>query len=197
MLKVGITGGIGSGKTTICKLFEVLRIPIYYADIRAKALMTEDPELVKRIKEKFGEKTYWTDGSLDRKYLASIIFKDKEKLRELNELVHPAVFRDAEKWQSQQKDVPYTLREAAIAFESGSYKFLDKMITVFAPEEIRIDRVIKRDFTNRSEVLSRIAKQMPELEKIKRSDFVIINDGEHSLVSQVLDIHDQLKRING
>lgn len=197
MLKIGITGGIGSGKTTICKLFEVLGIPVFYADVRAKALMTEDPELVKAIKENFGEKAYWGDGILDRKYIASIIFKDKEKLGILNSLVHPAVFKDAEKWQKDQKDVPYTLKEAALAFESGSYKTMDKMITVFAPEEIRIERVIQRDHSTRAEVKARIDKQMPEIEKMKKADYVIINDGEHSLVQQVLFIHNELKKENG
>lgn len=191
MLKVGITGGIGSGKTTICKIFETLGIPVYYADDRAKALMTKDTLLKTEIKKIFGKEAYFRNGRLNRKYLASIVFANPNKLKQLNEAVHPAVFRDSLNWHNQQTAF-YTLKEAALLFESGSYKMLDKIITVIAPQELRIDRVIKRDKTSRDAVITRINKQWPDKEKINKSDFIIHNDGKKSLISQVLHIHNAL-----
>jgi dephospho-CoA kinase len=190
-LKIGITGGIGSGKTTVCKIFETLGIPVYYADERAKWLMTNDLELVKNIKILFGKAAY-NDGILNRSYIAEIAFSDPQKLEQLNSLVHPAVLRDGEIWQESHPNVPYTLKEAALLFESGSYKQLDKIIVVTAPLELRIQRVLQRDQTSREAVEARIAKQMLEEEKIKRADFIIINDNTHALIPQVLQIHRQL-----
>lgn len=192
MLKIGITGGIGSGKTTICKIFETLGIPIYYSDIRAKELMVENEALITKIKEAFGEAAYLENGSLNRAHIAQIAFSDKSKLAELNSIVHPAVFQDGNDWVKMQKNVPYTLKEAALTFEGGGHKFLDKVITVFAPKEIRIDRVIARDNTSREAVEARINKQMPDEEKVKLADFVIYNDGEQGLIEQVLAIHKKL-----
>ena len=189
MLKIGITGGIGSGKTTVCKMFEVLGIPVYYADARAKALMTEDPILVAQIKDLLGKKVYQKDGSLDRKRIAKIVFNDKEKLTQLNSLVHPAVAIDGENWHKSQTDVSYTLKEAALLVESGSYKSMDYLISVWAPKELRIERVQIRDNTSREEVEARIDKQMPEIEKLKAADLVIINDENSSLIEQVMKIH--------
>ncbi len=191
-MKVGITGGIGSGKSTVCKIFEVLGIPVYYADDRAKWLMHHQPDLVKGIKAAFGDKAYHADNTLNRPYIADIVFNNKEKLDELNALVHPAVFQDGIAWNEAHTDAPYTLKEAAILFESGSIMTVDKVITVFAPKEIRIQRVRSRDNTTREAVEARMSKQMPEEEKIKRSDFVIYNDGEHSLIKQVLAVHREL-----
>lgn len=192
ILQVGITGGIGSGKTTVCQLFETLGIPVYYADIRAKELMVEDPDLAAAIRNTFGEKAYTPEGQLDRAFLAGIVFKDPEKLAQLNGLVHPAVGRDSERWQARQQGVPYTLREAALIYESGSFKHLDKVIVVTAPRELRLQRVMKRDNTSRSAIEARMSKQMPEEEKAARADFIINNDGKHSLIRQVLEIHRQL-----
>ena len=189
MLKIGITGGIGSGKTTVCKMFEVLGIPVYYADARAKALMTEDPILVAQIKDLLGKKVYQKDGSLDRKRIAKIVFNDKEKLTQLNSLVHPAVAIDGENWHKSQTDVSYTLKEAALLVESGSYKSMDYLISVWAPKELRIERVQIRDNTSREEVEARIDKQVPEIEKLKAADLVIINDENSSLIEQVMKIH--------
>lgn len=192
MLHIGITGGIGSGKTTVCKIFATLGIPIYYADDRAKALMTEDNDLILQIKKIFGEEAYLSDGQLNRAHIAGIAFSDKDKLAQLNAAVHPAVGKDTLRWQSEQQDVPYTLREAALLFESMNYKSLDKVITVFADKEIRIDRVLKRDDTTRAAVIARMDKQMPEEEKLKLADFIIKNNGEESLIKQVWAIHQEL-----
>jgi dephospho-CoA kinase len=192
MLKIGITGGIGSGKTTVCKIFETLGIPVYYADDRAKMLMLQDKHLIEGIKSLFGDQAYLADGALNRQHIAKIAFNDSSKLEQLNALVHPAVFKDGNKWADMQKNVPYTLKEAALIFEGGGHQFLDKVITVFAPKAVRIERVLKRDNTTRAEIEARIEKQMPDEEKVKMADFVIYNDGEQSLVEQVLAIHQAL-----
>lgn len=193
MLQIGITGGIGSGKTTVCKIFELLGIPVYYADERAKQLMTSDPDLIQKLKEAFGEEVYNGGGNLNRGYLAGIVFHDKAKLDTLNSIVHPAVGIDGLRWHESQKDVPFTLKEAALFFENGSYKKMDKMITVTAPEHIRIERVIARDNVDAASVQARINKQLPESEKVKLSHFVINNDGKHSLIPQVMEIYNYLK----
>lgn len=193
-LKIGITGGIGSGKTTVCRIFETLGIPVYYADDRAKALMVENPDLIKRIKELFGEAAYLPDGSLNRAYIADIAFHNPLKLNELNAAVHPAVWLDGEAWHNAQTHAPYTLKEAALLFESGGNLLLDKIITVVAPEETRIERVLLRGggTLKRSDIEARIAKQLPDEEKVKKSDFVIQNDGNQALIPQVLAIHNRI-----
>lgn len=194
-LKIGITGGIGSGKTTVCKIFEALGIPVYYADERAKWLMVNDKGLIKGVKELFGETAYDTDGNLNRSHISNIAFRDPEKLQQLNALVHPAVAKDGSSWNEAQTGVPYTLREAALIYEAGIDKQLDKVIVVTAPLETRIQRVIDRDQTDRAAVEARIAKQMPEAEKVQRADFVIYNDGERVLIPQVLAVHRALLQI--
>ena len=192
MLKVGITGGIGSGKTTVCKIFETLNIPIYYADERAKWLMVNDQDLVIQIKDLLGKESYTIDGQLNRKFISSIVFNDKGKLKQLNALVHPVVANDGENWHLEQV-APYTLKEAALLFESGSYRSLDKIITVFAPESTRIQRVVDRDQVSEAEVKARIRNQMPDEEKVKLADFVINNYDNHRLIPQVLEIDRQLR----
>lgn len=191
MLRVGITGGIGSGKTTVCQIFATLGIPIYYADVRAKELMVADAEVIQQIKSLFGDDAYHK-GQLNRKYIADRVFHDKNLLQQLNAIVHPAVFQDTLNWYQTHHDKAYTLYEAAIMYESGSYKLLDKIITVFAPLEDRIERTIQRDHISREEVLERIDKQLPEEEKMKRADFIIYNDHSQPLIEQVLTIHGQL-----
>ncbi len=191
MIKVGITGGIGSGKTSVCKIFEVLDIPIYYADERAKALMTTDPDVILGVKNLFGEKAYLPDGHLNRKWIGNIVFGNQEKLDALNAIVHPAVHRDTQKWNDAQSS-PYTLREAAIMIESGGYKLVDKLIVVYTPKEIRIQRVMKRDKVERAVVEARISKQMPDIDKLDYADYLIYNDGKTSLIQQVLQIHEDL-----
>ncbi|QQS27873.1 MAG: dephospho-CoA kinase [Sphingobacteriales bacterium] len=191
MLSVGITGGIGSGKTTVCKLFALLRVPVYNADEAAKILMQQDKMLIKKIKKLFGNDIYSEDNSLNRRQLAAIVFSDKSALEALEKVVHPAVMKHSEKWVKNQK-TPYVLKESALLFESGSFKEMDKIIMVYASEYVRIKRVQKRDGSTTEEIKARIAKQLPDAYKISRSDFLVNNDGRLLLIPQVLDIHKQL-----
>ena len=189
MLHIGITGGIGSGKTTVCKIFETLGIPAYYADDRAKALMTNDLRLVATLKNTFGNEAYLSDGALNRSYLAATVFGNTEKLAQLNAIVHPAVIADGIAWQQAQTLVPYTLKEAALLIESGSYKNMDKIIVVVAPLELRVARVMHRDGATEAAVQARIAQQLSDAERQKYADFTIYNNGAQSLVEQVVAIH--------
>ena len=194
-LKIGITGSIGSGKTTVCHIFESLGIPVYYADSRAKWLMVNDPRLVAGVKKEFGAEAYYANGTLNRHYLAQTVFHDASRLKILNALVHPIIADDSERWHNGQEGVPYTLKEAALLFESNNHLKLDKVIAVSCPENIRIQRVIKRDGMTEEEVRARMDKQMPDEEKIARADYIIYNDGQTSLVQQVVKIHNTLKTI--
>jgi dephospho-CoA kinase len=193
MLKVGITGGIGSGKTTICQIFEMLNIPVYYADYQAKWLMQHDPELKNSIINNFGETAYQPDDTLNRAYIAKLVFADKKLLTVLNDLVHPAVFRDSERWFSEQNS-HYAIKEAALFYETGSYSQMDKMIVVTANQEERIKRVMQRDGVDRESVLARMDKQLPEEEKIAKADFVIYNDGRGLLIPKIFEIDGVLKK---
>lgn len=190
--RIGITGGIGSGKTTACKIFATLGIPVYYADDRAKWLMQHDDQLIDALKSAFGEKVYTSEDVLDRAYLAEIVFNDQEQLNTLNALVHPAVKQDGIRWDKEHQTAPYTLREAALLYESGIYKLLDQVITVTAPEALRIQRVAQRDGLSTEQIKARIDKQWPEEKKVELADFVIYNDGQQSLIHQVYRIHQQL-----
>jgi len=190
MLKIGLTGGIGSGKSTVARVFEVLGIPVYYADDAAKRLMNENAELKEQIKKKFGSGIY-TDGRLDRKQLAGIVFNDPGKLEQLNALVHPATLADAEAWLQKQK-THYAIKEAALIFESGAHKFLDKVIGISAPSPLRIQRAMKRDHASREEVIARMSKQLDEDIKMRLCDFVITNDEQQLVIPQVLAVHAEL-----
>lgn len=190
MLKVGITGNIGSGKTTICKVFEVLGIPVFYADEAAKKVMTNDAELIAGIKEAFGNEAYFADGSLNRKHIGGIVFNDKQQLEKLNALVHPATFRAFDVWVEQQTHALYVLKEAAILFESGSYKKCDRSILVTAPLDIRIARVMQRDGVTADEVKSRETRQYPQEKKIELANDIIVNDDSQLVIPQVLKLHE-------
>ncbi len=190
MIKVGITGGIGAGKTTVSNIFKVLKVPIFYADKVAKNLINTNDKTIRKIKEKFGD--VYINGKLNNKKLAAIIFNNPEKLKIINNIVHPAVHKEYNKWCKKNSDKIYTLMEAAILFESRSYKKLDKIITVYAPEKIRIKRVCKRDNTNEKKVKERIRNQINDKEKIKLSDFVIHNYNDNMLIPQVLEIHKKI-----
>jgi dephospho-CoA kinase len=192
MLKIGITGGIGSGKTTVCHLFETLHIPVYYADDAAKWLMNNNADLIIAIKNAFGSDVYNDQNQLQRTKLASIVFSNANARKLLEGLVHPAVEQHNQQWIEQHKNAPYVLKEAALIFESGSYKHLDKVITVTAPLELRISRVTKRDNATVEQVKARIAAQMPDEEKIRLSDFVIYNNEQQMLIPQVMHIHEQI-----
>jgi dephospho-CoA kinase len=190
MLRIGLTGGIGSGKSTVAKIFEVLGIPVYYADDAARKLMNEDENLKQEIIRHFGNDSY-LDGKLNRSYIAKMVFNNKEKLALLNSLTHPAVMHDSEKWIKMQT-APYAIREAALIFESGINKSLDHVIGVSSPEALRIERTMKRDNVSREEVLKRMKSQMDEDEKIKRCDFVIYNDENELVMPQVLELNRRL-----
>ena len=189
-LVIGLTGGIGSGKSVVAKIFETLGIPVYNADTEARRLMNSDPGLKAGIISLFGAKAYGA-GGLDRKYLSSIVFDDPAKLEELNRLVHPATIRDAEQWRQRQQS-PYVIKEAALLFESGANRSLDAVIGVSAPEELRISRVMARDGISREEVMKRIQRQMDERKKMALCDQVIFNDEKELLIPQVLSIHSEL-----
>jgi dephospho-CoA kinase len=197
LLQIGITGGIGSGKSLVSRIFQCFGIPVYDADSHAKELMTTDGILISNIKKEFGELSFNTDGSLNRGYLGSTVFNDDEKLKKLNDLIHPCVAKDYERWVENRRGCPYVMKEAAILFEARSSKTLDKVIVVSAPENLRIQRVLQRD-THRTEkdIRAIIGKQMPEDEKMKRGDFVIYNDEKVLLVPQVLDLHSRFLSIS-
>ena len=191
MLKVGITGGIGSGKSIVCQVFEMLGIPIFNADAAAKFLMETDNSLIANLKMAFGESIYDKKGKLDRAALSAKVFNDAAQLNLLNALVHPATILYAAKWMEQQTS-PYALKEAALLFESNSYQDLDFIIGVTAPQEIRIQRAMLRDGVAASKILERIAMQMNEEEKMQRCDFVIQNDNKKAILPQVFAIHEKL-----
>ena len=194
MLKVGLTGGIGSGKSTVAAIFEVLGMPVYYADAEAKKMMNEDEAIINTIKKIFGEESYQS-GKLNREYISSIVFSNPEKLKELNGIIHPATISGALKWMNQQNS-PYSIKEAALIFESYSEKDLDYIIGVTAPEAIRIKRAMLRDNISREKVESRIKEQMNEVEKMNLCNFIINNDETILLIPQVIAIHEQLLQIS-
>jgi dephospho-CoA kinase len=190
VLRVGLTGGIGSGKSTVAQIFEVLGIPVYYADIAAKKIMNEDEGLRSAITNVFGEQAY-TSNMLNRKYISSIVFSDPAKLQQLNSLVHPATKNDGETWMKQQIS-PYAIHEAALIFEAEVSDRLDHVIGVSSPIELRIKRAIERDKVSREEVLKRMDQQLDEELKMSKCDFVIINDEQQLLIPQVLELHEKL-----
>jgi dephospho-CoA kinase len=189
---VGLTGGIGSGKSTVADFFSLLQIPIYKADSAAKTLMDSDSELVSGIQELLGPESY-SNGHLNRPYIASRIFSNPALLAQMNALVHPAVKKDFIAWANAQKS-PYVIREAAILFESGTFQDCDFIITVFAPENLRLSRVMKRDRTEMEEVKKRMANQWPDEKKIERSHAVIFNDDQQLLIPQILELDAQLRK---
>jgi dephospho-CoA kinase len=191
MILVGVTGGIGSGKTIVCHIFEQLGIPVYNADERAKTITATDPIVKEKIKIRFGTSIYSAKG-LNREKLAAIVFNDPIALAGLNHIVHPAVQKDYEEWLKLQKDSPYTIKEAAIIFETGSYKEFDQIVLIIAPEDLRISRVLKRNNITADEVKRRIANQASDEYKIILSNFIVQNDEQTLLIPQVLKIHNKL-----
>jgi len=196
-LQIGITGGIGSGKSLVCRIFQQLGVPVYDADSRAKELMVTDSILVGQIKKEFGTQSYSSEGGIDRTLLAQTVFNDPIKLEKLNRMVHPRVAKDYNHWVEQHRDKPYVIKEAALIFEAGSWKVLDKVIVVASPERLRMKRILSRD-THRTanDVHAIINNQMPEEEKLKRADFVITNDESQLVIPQVLQLHEQLVRMS-
>ncbi len=186
-LHIGITGGIGTGKSVVCKILEVLGYPVFYADNEAKKLMVEDVDLVAAIKRTFGNEAYYATGELNRTYISNHVFSDGDKLKELNGLVHPATIRAYERWKERQTSI-LTFKEAALLFETGTYKFSDYTILVVSPLDIRVKRVMDRDHLAEQAVLARIEKQWKDEEKLKLANFVIENDEQQALLPQVLEI---------
>ena len=196
MIKVGITGGIGSGKTTVCRVFELLGVPVFYADNVAKTIMQTDSQLKNEILNTFGQESYLVDGQLNRPYISSIVFKDLLQLNKLNALVHPAVFRAFDRWIVEQKDVPYILKEAALLYESESYKMCDLSILVNSPESTRISRIKARDHISEEEIMLRMKRQFSDEQKMKLANHILINDENRLLIPQILDLHQQFLKIS-
>ncbi len=192
MVKLGITGGIGSGKSTVSQLFALCGIPVYIADEESKRLVSTSPVIKEKLINIFGKNLY-KDGLLDKALLAAHIFNDKEKLETVNKIIHPEVKKDFEEWLTIHHSYKIVAQEAAILFESGFDKLMDKVVMVYAPLEIRIERVMRRDNTPYPKVLERIQNQMPDEKKVELSDFIIVNDGTQSLIGQTLNIVQQLQ----
>ena len=190
VLKVGLTGGIGSGKSTVANIFKVLGIPVFDADTAAKTIMNDDETLKQQIIKTFGDASY-SNSQLNRKYIAGIVFNDPFKLEQLNAIVHPATIAAAEKWMLLQ-NTPYAVKEAALLFESGSVAGTDVVVGVFAPQALRILRVMERDNISRQEVLSRISRQIDDDIKRLLCDYVLINDEQQLLLPQVIALHEKL-----
>jgi len=193
MLTIGITGGIGSGKSTVCRVFRVLGAPVFQADLVARRLQDEDPEIRDRLIELFGPEIYAENGLLNRKKLAEIIFKDQLLLDQVNNLVHPAVHREFKKWKEQMFKFPYLLYEAAILFETGNFRSFDYTILVVADQKERIERVMKRDNLSAEAILQRMNNQMKDADKIILADFIIENNDNQLIISQVLKLDQFLK----
>jgi dephospho-CoA kinase len=189
-IKLGITGGIGSGKTSVCKVFNVLGIPFFSADPEAREIMDNDKSIIHRINSITGRDMY-TNGSLDRMTLANLIFNNNSLLEKVNSLVHPIVFDHFRKWENDQ-DAPYVIFEAAILFESGASKLVDRIATVVAPVEERIERIIHRNNLSREQIMERIRNQMDDDSRIKLSDYVIYNSENDMILQAILKIHEDL-----
>lgn len=196
MLKVGLTGGIGSGKTIVGEFFKSIGVPVYNSDMAAKHLAVESVVIREALVSRFGGDVYLPDGSQNRRLLADIIFNDKDALEFVNSIYHPVVAEHFEAWVRMQIDAPYVVKEAAILFESGAYRQMDKTVLVVAPLELRIDRVSRRDGCVRELVLSRIKSQMPDEAKLKLADFVVCNDEVGLLIPQLLRIDGCLRAVD-
>jgi len=195
MLKIGITGGIGSGKTTVCKVFELLGVPVFYADDVAKSIMHTDPILKSGILDAFGQNSYAQSGELNRSYISSIVFNNKHELEKLNSLVHPAVFRAFDNWVLSQKGASYVIKEAALLYESDAYKMCDRSILVISPIETRISRVKARDGISAEDIQLRMDRQFSDEQKMKFADHILNNDERQLLIPQIIQLHQQFLTI--
>ncbi len=194
MKKIGITGGIGTGKSLVAKIFHSLGVPVYYADDESKKLTDHDIDLKNELEFFFGKDIY-VNGKLNRELFASIIFSDKSKLLEANKIIHPRVRHHFSEWVEKHRKSTYILKEAAILFESGGEEEMDFVVTVFSPLELRKNRVLQRENMTLNQFNKILNKQLPEEEKIHRADFVIYNDENHLVIPQVLNLHEQFLKI--
>ncbi len=188
---VGLTGGIGAGKSVVAKLFAVLGVPVFNSDDVSKSLLSSDEAVIDKVKAAFGSESYH-DGKPDRAFLASKVFTSDEERKKLNAIMHPAVARAFEHWLGQKRTAPYVLKEAAILFETGIAKELDAIILVIAPAAIRIARVMERDGTTTAQVEDRMKAQWSDEKKIALSDYIIKNDGVEALIPQILHFHNTI-----
>ena len=194
MKKIGITGGIGSGKTTVCEIFKLLGVAVFHADAEAKKLQDNDVQIKRRLIDLFGEHIYLPDGILDRTKLAKLVFNNKKALSDVNAVIHPAVRKTFLSWVNKYQDAPYVLYEAAILLESGYASDFDSNILILADEKVRIERVIRRDNTSEEMVYQRIINQMPDIQKIKMVDFIIENNNEKLLIPQVIELDKLIRK---
>lgn len=193
MKVVGITGGIGSGKTTVCRIFELFGIPVFYSDAEAKKLY-DNPKIKSQVLKLFGREICSKDGRIDKKKLAESVFNNNQKLSKLNALIHPAVKKVFLSWIKKHKSFRYVIKEAAIMIESGANKHIDYLICVRSHKSLRINRIIKRDNLSESEIKKRIREQISDRDREKHADIIIINDDKHSLIEQVKQIHQYLSK---
>ncbi len=191
MIRVGITGGIGTGKSTVCKIFASMGIPVLDADSLAKNIAEIDQNVKQQILEVFGAESYDDQDKYNRKFIASIVFNDAEKLKILNNIIHPAVIDYSNNWAEQHLDKKYVVKEAALMFESGSYKYNDINIVVNAPKELRIQRILSRDNSSIEDIIRRIESQMSDEERNSMADKIIVNDEHNSLIAQVYSLHQE------
>jgi len=193
ILKLGVTGGIGSGKTTICKVFAVLGIPVFSADDEAKRIQDNDRDLQIKINSIAG-KDLFPGGKLDRPEMAKLIFSNKDLLEKVNSIVHPAVFRSYNEWVKKQ-DSPYCIMEAAILFESGAFRLMDRIVTVITPMEERIERLVRGNKLSKEQIVERINNQIDDESRVKRSDFVISNSENDMIVPAIIEIHEEMLKL--
>ncbi len=196
MLKVGLTGGIGSGKSIVSKIFSILGVHVFHSDEVSRELMDHDPEIIKKVSAIFGNDIY-RNGVVDRKTISEAVFTDKKALEKLNAVIHPAVQKAFSGWLEGCINAPYIIKESAIIFESGTDRELDYVIMVSAPEALRASRVIERDGTSKEEVVRRMRNQMNDTERATRSDEIIFNDGKQLVIPQVIELHKKLMQRAG
>ncbi len=188
MIKIGLTGGIGTGKSYVSLIFEAMNVPVYNSDIEAKKLYYRD-DVKLEMKNTFGKQVYFSSEEINKEYLSKLIFKDKDALKKVNSIIHPRVKAHFSEWLKKHSKSPYIIKETAILFESGAYQQVDKVVVVTAPEKIRIQRVQQRDNISETLIKKKIANQMTQSELIKKSDFVIINDEKQALLPQIDKLH--------